>query len=46
MKIRERDAPSVAAASSTPRSAMRNAPSTVMTRNGMATNVCATTMAG
>src|SRR6266516_3553190 len=36
-----RDAPSVAAASSSPRSAVRKAPSAVMTRNGIATNVSA-----
>ena len=38
-------APSVAAASSKPRSADRSAPSTVTTRNGMATNVSAMTTA-
>ena len=38
-------APSVAAASSKPRSAARSAPSAVMTRKGMATNVWASTTA-
>ena len=44
-KVATGRAPSVAAASSSPASAERSAPSTVTTRNGIATNVCATTTA-
>src|SRR5919199_170065 len=41
--VSQRDAPRVAAASSYRLSAPRNAPSTAMTRNGIATNASATT---
>ena len=42
-KVVSREAPRVAAASSKPWSSPRNAPSTVTTRNGIATNASATT---